>query len=33
MKIDNNRLIIALDFEQENKALALADQLDPSKCR
>ncbi|MDK8465175.1 orotidine-5'-phosphate decarboxylase [Marinobacter sp. SS13-12] len=30
---DNPRIIVALDFPSDQPALALADQLDPAKCR
>ncbi|NEX21787.1 orotidine-5'-phosphate decarboxylase [Thiorhodococcus mannitoliphagus] len=30
---DSKRIIVALDFAGENSALALVDQLDPSRCR
>lgn len=30
---DNPRIIVALDFPSDQPALALVDQLDPSKCR
>ena len=30
---DNSRLIIAMDFADKNQALALADNLDPQRCR
>ncbi len=30
---DNARLIIAMDFADQNHALALADKLDPNRCR
>lgn len=29
----NNKVIVALDYETENEALALVDQIDPSLCR
>lgn len=29
----NNKVIVALDYETENEALALVDQIDPSFCR
>jgi orotidine-5'-phosphate decarboxylase len=32
-KTDNPRIIVALDFPSDKPALALVDQLDPSKCR
>ena len=32
-KIDNPRIIVALDFPSEQPALALADSLNPEKCR
>jgi len=31
--MDNNRIIVALDFDSEQKALALVRQLDSSQCR
>lgn len=31
--MDNNRIIVALDFDSEQKAIALVGQLDPSQCR
>ncbi|TGN41896.1 orotidine-5'-phosphate decarboxylase [Marinobacter confluentis] len=32
-KTDNPRIIVALDFPSDKLALALVDQLDPTKCR
>ncbi|MCA0911434.1 orotidine-5'-phosphate decarboxylase [Marinobacter nauticus] len=31
--LNNPKIIVALDFPSQNPALALADQLDPAKCR
>ncbi len=33
MNNDQSRLIVALDFDNKDAALSLADQLDPKKCR
>jgi len=33
MNTDTSRLIIAMDFAEKNHALALADKLDPKRCR
>ena len=31
--LNDPKIIVALDFPSQNPALALADQLDPAKCR
>ena len=32
-KVDNKRIIVALDYSNETDALKMADQLDPDRCR
>lgn len=33
MSVDQNRVIVALDYASKDDALAMADRLDPSRCR
>lgn len=33
MSVDKKRVVVALDYPQEEQALAMAQQLDPAKCR